>query len=127
MEIFTHQWIYFLILLILVVGGIARWKMYHFEKEYRQDVIKNLQAGNITETEFVTEADLISLPSSVKRYLIYAGVINKPRVKNVRIVFKGEMREKGKGYFPFRSEQYNFFDEPARLFFMKATIMRNRS
>jgi hypothetical protein len=40
----------------------------------------------------------------------------------MRVVFEGEMREKGKDYFPFTSEQYNFFDEPTRLFFMKAKI-----
>ena len=32
------------------------------------------------------------------------------------------MREKGKDFFPFTCEQYNFFDEPTRLFFMKAKI-----
>ncbi|MBK7867092.1 MAG: hypothetical protein IPJ75_08945 [Ignavibacteriales bacterium] len=32
------------------------------------------------------------------------------------------MREKGKDWFSFRSEQHNFFGEPARLFFMKAEM-----
>jgi len=32
------------------------------------------------------------------------------------------MREKGKDFFPFTCEQYNFFDEPTRLFFMKAKM-----
>ena len=32
------------------------------------------------------------------------------------------MREKGKDWFPFRSVQYNFFDDPTRLFFMKAKM-----
>ncbi len=30
------------------------------------------------------------------------------------------MREKGKPWFPFTSEQHNFFEHPSRLFFMKA-------
>jgi hypothetical protein len=49
-------------------------------------------------------------------------VINRPKVKNIQIVFEGQMREKGKDFFPFTCEQYNFFDEPTRLFFMKAKI-----
>ena len=40
----------------------------------------------------------------------------------MRIVFEGEMREKGKEYFPFACEQYNFFDELTRLFFMKGKM-----
>jgi hypothetical protein len=32
------------------------------------------------------------------------------------------MREKGKDWFNFSSEQYNFFNAPTRLFFMKAKI-----
>ncbi len=43
-------------------------------------------------------------------------------MKNVRIVFDGQMRDKGKDWFPFRSVQYNFFDDPTRLFFMKARM-----
>jgi hypothetical protein len=70
----------------------------------------------------LTETDLKPLPESLQRYLRYADVVNKPKVKNVRIVFNGEMRDKGKDFFPFTSEQYNFFDEPTRLFFMKGKM-----
>ena len=62
------------------------------------------------------------MPQPVQKYLRYVGVLNKPKVKNVRIVFDGEMRDKGKDWFKFRSVQYNFFDEPTRLFFMKAKM-----
>lgn len=34
----------------------------------------------------------------------------------------GEMRSKKQGWFPFESVQYNFFDNPARLFYMKAAM-----
>ena len=37
----------------------------------------------------------------------------------MKIVFDGEMRDKGKDYFKFNSVQYNFFEDPTRLFFMK--------
>jgi hypothetical protein len=40
----------------------------------------------------------------------------------MKIVFDGEMREKGKDFFKFNSVQYNFFEDPARLFFMKAKM-----
>jgi hypothetical protein len=93
-----------------------------FENCFKKDVKYNLQRTNALSTEMLTEADLQSLPEPVKHYLRYAGVLNKPKVKNVRIVFDGEMRDKGRDWFPFHSEQYNFFDEPTRLFFMKAKM-----
>ena len=40
----------------------------------------------------------------------------------MRIVFDGEMRVKGKDFFKLKAVQYNFFDEPTRLFFMKAKM-----
>ena len=40
----------------------------------------------------------------------------------MRVEFEGEMRDKEKDYFPFHSVQYNFFEEPTRLFFMKARM-----
>lgn len=73
-------------------------------------------------TDLLTEADLQHLPQPVQRYLKYVGVLSKPKVKNVCIVFEGEMREKGKDWFPFTTVQYNFFEEPTRLFFMKAKM-----
>ena len=70
----------------------------------------------------VTDSDIQALPVLVQNYLKYVGVLNKPKVKNVKIVFDGAMRDKGKGWFSFTSEQYNFFDIPTRLFFMKGRI-----
>ncbi len=104
---------------IILVLAILSWGNYRFEHTYCKDVMKNLQRSNAKPVEVLTTADLHHLPEPVQRYLKYAGAVNKPKVKNVRIVFSGKIRDKGKDYFPFTSEQYNFFDEPTRLFFMK--------
>lgn len=108
--------------IIILVAAVLSYGSYHFEKSYQKDVKENLQSTNMLKTDLLTETDLQTLPEPVQRYLKYAGVINKPKLKNMRIVFEGQMREKGKDFFPFTCEQYNFFDEPTRLFFMKATI-----
>lgn len=94
----------------------------HFEAQFKKDVLTNLKRTNHISTELITEDDIQSLPQPVQKYLRYAGVINKPKVKNIKIVFNGEMREKRKDWFQFRSVQYNFFDDPTRLFFMKAKM-----
>ncbi len=102
--------------------AFAGYSMQRFENNYKKDVSENLMRTNTLENAVLTEADMAHLPAPVQKYLRYAGVVNKPKVKNVKIEFEGKMREKGKGWFPFTSEQYNFFDTPARLFFMKGKM-----
>jgi len=108
--------------ILVLVAAIAAWGSSRFENSFRKDVQQNFETNNTMATELLTEADLQYLPEPVQRYLKYVGVINKPKVKSVRVLFEGQMRDKGKDYFPFVSEQYNFFDEPTRLFFMKAKM-----
>lgn len=107
---------------VLLLGCIAGFGKWQFERQYRCDVQASLSGiGNATDT-LVTERDLKALPAPVQRYLRYAGVLNKPRVKCMRVVMDGRMREKGKEWFPFTSEQYNFYQDPTRLFFMKGRM-----
>lgn len=108
-------------ILILIVA-ILSWGSSHFENVFRKDVAANLQKSNALAAEVLSETDIQHLPPLVKRYLTYVGVVNKPKVKNVQILFEGKMRDKGKDYFSFNSEQYNFFYEPTRLFFMKGKM-----
>jgi hypothetical protein len=107
-----------IILIVVVLSLGSR----NFERQYRQDVRTHLQRVQSLPIERLTEADLKPLPDPVQRYLRYAGVVNQPKVKQMRVVFTGKMRDRGKDYFPFQSEQYNFFDEPTRLFFMKGHL-----
>jgi hypothetical protein len=107
---------------IILVAAVFTWGTIRFENKYKKDVTENLLRSHSSKTDLLTEADIGHLPAPVQGYLRYAGVMNKPKVKNVRILFEGQMRDKGKAYFPFTSEQYNFFDEPTRLFFMKGKM-----
>lgn len=93
-----------------------------FERSYQKDVGANLERTRTLTPALLTESDIQVLPPLVQNYLRYSGVLNKPKVYNMRVVFEGEMRDKGKDWFPFRSEQFNFFDEPTRLFFMKGKM-----
>jgi hypothetical protein len=108
--------------LIILVGAILSWGGLNFESKFRKDVNANLSRTSTIQTDLITEADIQPMPQPVQKYLRYVGVLNKRKVKNVRIVFNGEMREKCKDWFKFRSVQYNFFDDPTRLFFMKAKM-----
>jgi hypothetical protein len=107
---------------IVLLVAIAAWGNWQFESSFRSDVKSHLQQTTTIQPNLLTEADIQLLPVSVQKYLRYCGVLNKPKVKNIRIVFDGQMRDKGKDWFTFRSVQYNFFDDPTRLFFMKAQL-----
>ena len=93
-----------------------------FEGSFKEDVASAMNTV-ATTPEVLSEEDLAPLPMCVQKYLGYVGAVGKPKVYNMKIVFKGEMRDKGKDWFHFTSEQYNFMVSPMRLFFMKAKVM----
>lgn len=108
----------FVILLVTISGLFIS----NFEKVFRKDVDKNLSFTKEKTIEMLTESDIKNLPQPVQKYLRYCKLLNKPKVLNMKVFFEGEMRDKGKNWFQFDSVQYNFFDEPTRLFFMKAKM-----
>jgi hypothetical protein len=69
------------------------------------------------------EEDLATLPIPVQRYIRASGAVGRPRPRNLRIAFDAVMRRKpGDPGMAATSVQYNFFDQPARLFFMTARM-----
>jgi hypothetical protein len=70
----------------------------------------------------VTADDLARLPALVRGYLTRVGVVGQPRVRTLRVRFHGAIREDaGSAWMPFTGEQHSTFDEPERLFFLRAT------
>jgi hypothetical protein len=107
---------------IILFVAISAWAWHRFEMRFEADVKNHISQTNFSNTELLTEANIASLPTPVQKYIRYAGAIGKPKVKNMKIVFDGEMRDKGKDFFKFTSVQYNFFEDPTRFFFMKAKM-----
>ncbi|MBK8700820.1 MAG: hypothetical protein IPN29_15260 [Saprospiraceae bacterium] len=103
-------------IVVILASGFSR-----FHKVFANDARNGLSAKQAM-SEIVTENDLSLLPLPVRQYLKYCGVVGKPLTRNVRVEFEGEMRDKGKNWFPFRSVQYNFYPENTRLFFMTAKM-----
>ena len=107
-----------LIIIIVALLAIAGW---NFERKFKKDVFQSFEKVGISE-EIISENDIAQLPIPVQNYLKYVDVIGKAKISNAKAIFKGEMREKGKDWFAFTSEQYNYFEDPTRLFFMKANF-----
>lgn len=107
--------------LILIIA-IIHWGNSRFEKSWRKDVEAQQERQQTAAADTLTQKDIKHLPPPVQAYLRYVGVLDKPKVHSMRVGMNVEMREMGKDFFHAVSEQYNFFDEPTRLFFMKASM-----
>jgi hypothetical protein len=88
---------------------------------YKNVFIKESKAGiaRYSAQPPVTEKDLEHLPKPVQKYLKNAGVVGKPRVQNLRVEFNAKMKmNQDSGWNDASAVQYEFFDKPARLFYM---------
>jgi hypothetical protein len=63
----------------------------------------------------VTEAELAGLPEPVRRWLRYSGVVGTQRPRTVRLRQEGELQLEGRGWLPYRAEQYFTTDPPGFL------------
>jgi hypothetical protein len=94
------------------------------KKVYKSEVIAALNRTSSMVPDIIKESDLQHLPSIIKKYLYYTGIVGKEGVLNVKIKFEGRIRSKPEdSWMTFTSEQYNFFDKPTRIFYIKAYKM----
>jgi hypothetical protein len=107
-----------LLVLFGTLIGFAKWE---FEARFRQDA-RALFDNFVPSNRTLTEEHLKALPEVLAGYIKKSGAVGKPVPENVHLVFAGQMRQRGKPWFSFTSEQYNFIPRPARLFFMKGRI-----
>jgi hypothetical protein len=108
-----------LIILLPLIAAFADARPDSYGNRYKAAAREGL--ARCTEMPLVSEADLSHLPAPVQKYLRITGAVGKPRVHNFRAVFTGDFRNGLESpWMAFRSEQYNFFDQPTRLFLMRA-------
>ena len=94
----------------------------NFQNKFQNEVLKRLKPLN--DVPILTMEDLQLLPAPVQKYLIYSGSVGKPKIQNVRAVFNGSMKRNRKSdWMAILSQQYNFFDEPSRFFYIRAKMM----
>jgi len=108
--------------IIILFFAWASFGFYHFESRFRLDTRALSSPDRSSTAPLLTENRIAHLPPPVQRYIRYSGAINKPIPTVLHISFEGRMRGKDRDWFPFRSEQYNRLDTPARYFFMKARM-----
>ena len=108
-----------LIVFVALIIGFSTW---NFRQQFRKDVAIGLERNGGAKEELLLESDMQGLPQIVRDYLEYTGAVDKPKVRNVRIEFEAEMRNRNQDWFRLTTDQYNFFDRFERLFFLDARI-----
>lgn len=92
-----------------------------FRSRFERDCEVLLAGANVT-APLVSDADLAPLPPLMQTYLRRMGVLGRPRVRNVLLTFKAQMRSgPSAAWMQATATQCESFDPPARLFYMKAS------
>src|SRR4029450_7369082 len=79
--------------------------------------------ARLAPAEPINDVELAHLPAPVQRYLRGVGVVGQPRVRNFKVRMHGRIRNGPDArWIPPAAEQYNFVDEPARLFYLSGSM-----
>jgi hypothetical protein len=94
----------------------------NYKKVFKTEVAEALQIQS--NPGIVTEKDIQHLPEPVQKYLRYVGAIGKEKIHSMKLEFTGDFKTApDRKYAKFSSVQYNFFQNPTRLFYMEMPIM----
>ena len=111
------------VLLGAVVYGFASRGALSLRREFERDVAREWPLMRSALTQAIVDADLISLPDPVQRYLRRAGVIGQPPVTDFRASWTGRMRSgPDNAWMTFTAEQVDLVDTPRRFFMMNAKM-----
>jgi hypothetical protein len=107
--------------LIGVVFGFLAQGPVSLRAEYDRDVDRAL--ARLAPSDPISDAGMAHLPAPVQRYLRGVGVVGQPRVRNFKVRMHGRIRNgRDARWIPLVAEQYNFVDEPARLFYLSGSM-----
>jgi hypothetical protein len=110
-----------LIILLPVIVALAGALPSSFASRFKSESERRLSRP--PGLSVLTMEDVRRLPAPVRKYLVYAGAVGKPKVTNVRALFSGSMkRSVDAGWMDISSRQYDWFDDPARLFYIRSSL-----
>lgn len=106
--------------IVMTMTIFSRQMHNQYEAEVRQALALQAQDG----FALLTEADIATLPVPVQRYLAYVGALGKPKVWDFRAEMSGRMRNDDQsGWMQVDAKQYNFFENPVRMFYIKGSVL----
>lgn len=109
-----------ILVIIIVILSVLIYKSQGLERAYKSEVSSALKQIKTSGSSIVTEKDIKDLPQPVQKYLRYTGVVGEEKVRNFRIVGSEEFKTApNRVWVKANSKQYNFVDNPERIYFMK--------
>ena len=91
----------------------------NFKTTFKLETEKGLK--RYSPQALLKEEDIKHLPLPVQKYIIYTGSLGKEKIHNLKVSFKGGFKTNPQsGFLNFKSVQYNFYDEPTRIFYIRA-------
>ncbi len=108
-----------ILLLVAVIAGASVWS---FRAQYTAAVDRSMVLARAVPEHRIKEVDLAPLPPPAQRFLRATGVVGSLRPRSMRITFEGSIRGFDGPWMPFTTVQVNTFDEPARIFWIDATM-----
>src|SRR5438067_5599575 len=86
------------------------------KRTIQNDAFELVQQAEQTQPGLITQAQVLSLPEPVQRYLNYAQVVGKGSIRTVRLTQQGFMRtQPGQKWLPMIAEQSFMTTPPAFL------------
>ena len=108
------------VLLLPVIIGFATMRFHRANADHARALLARAPTAAPAN---LTEEDIASLPSPVKRWLEGSGAIGKPRARTVRLLQRGEMRTSPTGPFMHaEAKQYFTVDEPGFVWTVDVTM-----
>ena len=94
-----------------------------FRAELEEEVARGLaRVASLAPAPLVGDDDLSALPERLQTYLRRTKAVGRPRPRSVHVVWRGRMRNGPRApWMKVTAEQFDFFDEPARVFWMRAS------
>ena len=110
--------------IIILIAALVVFFGQSFKNSFYRDATDSILRSDKAIHQTLVNSDIMHLPIPVQKYLHFADVVGKPKLRNMQVIMSGRMRGKDKAWFNFNSIQYNTFDESERLFFMEADVNR---
>jgi hypothetical protein len=113
------------VVVLIVVTSVRSRSPSSLRATYAREVVSLLSVANDSSfsTDLLTESDLGHLPTPVRKYIRLSGAVGQPHIRNVRAQVRGRIRSGPDArWMSLEGEQHNFFDQPARLFYIDAKM-----
>lgn len=107
------------LVLLAAISGTASWS---FHRRYAAAVSRAVARSQRAPQHTIIEADLITLPLTVQRYIRASGGIGTKRPRSMRLTFTGQLRSESGPWMQITTEQVNSFEIPSRFFWMNTTM-----